>query len=302
MTPARVTAVVVRWRGGREVDRCLESLLAHGGSELARIVLVDSGSGDGGAERIQAAFPRVEVLGLAENRSFAVAAARGAERCDGPLLLLLNPDARVEPGALDELVRLLDRRDSAAGAVPLLVNTDGSPQHRWQLRHLPSVYRLAVGLAGPPQFPGHPPDGPLPVAQPAASAWLVRHSVWQSLHGLDPVFAPAWWEDVDFCARLAVALGSGDLEVSEGFVAVPAARVVHDGGSSLSNLGDAGFLTAYHRNLLRFAQRHHPGSLTTIRTGLLLSLAARALARPTRRAAYLETIRALRRDQAAATR
>jgi GT2 family glycosyltransferase len=288
-----VDAVVVRWRGGREADRCLDSLLMHGGANLGRIVLVDSGSNDGGAERLQASFPDVEIVALAENRSFAWAALRGAERCDGPLLLLLNPDARVEPGALGSLVGVLDDRETAAGAVPSLVNADGTPQHRWQLRRLPGPGRLALGLGGAPQFPEGPPDRPRQVQQPAASAWLVRKQVWDSLGGLDPVFAPAWWEDVDFCARLAIALEEEALEVSEGFIVVPSARVVHRGGASLGELGDAAFLQVYYRNLLRYAARHHSGRLGWIRSGLRLSLAARAVLRPSRRRACVETIRAL---------
>jgi len=117
--------------------------------------------------------------------------------------------------------------------------------------------------------------------------------VWDALQGLDPLFAPAWWEDVDFCARLESAISDGRLEVGEGFVTVPSARVAHDGGSSLASLGDVEFLKAYHRNLLRYAGRHHHGNLATIGVGLRLSLAARALARPSRRDAYLETIRGL---------
>ena len=39
-----VVAVVVRWRGGDEVRRCLRSLTDHGGPALHRVVLVDSGS------------------------------------------------------------------------------------------------------------------------------------------------------------------------------------------------------------------------------------------------------------------
>jgi GT2 family glycosyltransferase len=295
VSAGRVGAVVVRWRGGCEVDRCLEALLAHGGPELGQIVLVDSGSGDGGAERLRLAFPEVEVVALEHNRSFAWAAGQGAERCDAPLLLLLNPDARVEPRAVATLVEALDRRATAAGAVPALVNDDGSPQHRWQLRRLPGPGRLALGLAGPAQYPGSLPDQPGPVQQPAASAWLLRRRVWDALGGLDPAFAPAWWEDVDFCARLRNALVERSLEVTEGFGTVPSATVVHAGGSSLERLQDADFLTMYHRNLLRYAGRHHRRELAMITSGLRLSLAARALVRPSRRSAYLETMRAVPR-------
>lgn len=295
MTDGVITAVVVRWRGGDEVDRCLQSLLSHGGPEIERIVLVDSGSGDGGGKRLAARYPDVEVVTLSENRSFAWSASQGAARGSEPLLLLLNPDTEIGKGTLEPLVRFIDDHPGVAGVVPLLVHPDGTPQHHWQLRRLPGAWRLALGLPGPPQFPTNPPKDPQPVEQPAASAWLVRRSVWQDLNGLDSDYEPAWWEDVDFCARLKASVRRDDSPASAGFTVVPSSRIVHAGGSSLASLTDEAFLTAYHRNLLRYATRHHPSKLGLIRRGLALSLRGRALLRPSRRAAYTATIRAIRR-------
>jgi hypothetical protein len=292
MTARRTAAVVVRWRGGDEVGRCLRSLLEHGGRDLERIVLVDSGSADGGAERLAAAFPEVEVAALDANRSFAFAANQGAARTGSPCLLLLNPDTEVTAGALDALLGELAERPAAAGVVPLLVGADGAPQHRWQLRRLPGPLALAAGRGGAAMFPGRAPTTPAPVEQPGAAAWLVRRKVWDALGGLDESFAPAWWEDVDFCARLRGLAGQGAAP-DAGFWVVPGARVVHAGGSSLAHLTDAEFLRAYHRNLLRYAERHHPRRLAVIRSGLLLSLKARALLRPARRAAYLAAARVI---------
>lgn len=286
MTAARTSAVVVRWRGGDEVDRCLRALLAHGGPGLERVLLVDSGSADGGAERLATAFPEVEVVALGENRSFAFAANQGAARAGSPGLLLLNPDTEVTAGAVDALAAELARRPEAAGVAPLLVGADDAPQHRWQLRRLPGPLRLAAGRGGAPMFPGRAPAEPAPVEQPAAAAWLIRREVWDALGGLDESFAPAWWEDVDFCARLR-RLGRNTGTPATGFWVVPGARVAHAGGSSLSHLADAEFLRAYHRNLLRYAARHHAGSLGPVRAGLRLSLALRAAFRPSRRSAYL---------------
>jgi GT2 family glycosyltransferase len=292
---ASVGAVVVRWRGGAEVERCLRSLEAHGGGSLAAIVLVDSGSGDEGAERLARLFPGVQVLALSDNLSFAWATNQGAAALvDCPLVLLLNPDTELTPGCLDHLVGFVEERPAAAGAVPLLANPDGSSQHLWQLRRLPSPWRLACGRAGPAQVPGPVPGVPLAAEQPAAAAWLVRRPVWEALDGLDTSFAPAWWEDVDFCARLAGRLGTPGFPASEGWWLVPEARVVHHGGSSVAHLGDAQFLTHFHRNLLGYARRHHPRAAGMIAAGVRASLLARALARPARRAAYLEALRALR--------
>jgi len=290
-----VDAVVVRWRGGDEVSRCLKSLLDLGGPRLERVVLVDSGSGDGGAERLAAKFADVRVVALAENHGFAHAADRGAAEGCAPLLLMLNPDIEITPSAVDSLASLLDERPHVAGAVPLLEDMAGASQHRWQLRNLPTVFGLALGVPGTPVF-SSPPATPVEVAQPAAAAWLVRRSVWETLGGLDPTFAPAWWEDVDFCARLRAGLVTADFPCDEGFVVQPAARLRHAGGSSVSALGDAAFLTAYYRNLLHYAARHHPGHLGLIRRGLRVSLAGRALLRPARSQAYKAAMAATTRD------
>jgi len=199
-------AVVVRWRGGHEIDRCLRSLITQTGERLSQIVLVDSGSGDDGAERLAAAFPEIEVMALDENLSFAHAANTGAASITEDFLFLLNPDTELEEDVVPALVAALEERPRTAGVVPLLVNSDGSEQHRWQLRRFPTVARLAMGRSGAPAF-ASPPAATTVVAQPAAAAWMVRKDVWQTLGGFEETFAPAWWEDVDFCARLARRLG-----------------------------------------------------------------------------------------------
>ena len=290
-----IDAVVVRWRGGDEVSRCLKSLLDLGGPHLESVVLVDSGSGDEGAERLATEFADIRVIALAENHGFAHAADRGAAEGCEPLLLVLNPDIEITPGALDSLASLLDERPQVAGAVPLLEDMDGTTQHRWQLRNLPTVFGLSLGHPGTPAFSA-PPETPVEVAQPAAAAWLVRRSVWETLGGLDPTFAPAWWEDVDFCARLRAGLVTAELPCDEGFIVQPAAHLRHAGGSSVSALGDAAFLTAYYRNLLHYTARHHPGRLGRIRRTLRLSLAGRALLRPARRQAYRAAMKVTARD------
>ena len=291
-----IQAVVVRWRGGDEVRRCLSSLLANAGPFLARVVLVDSGSGDGGAERLASEFPDVEVIALADNRGFAYAADRGAGEGVEPLLMLLNPDIEVEAGAVDAMVNLLKDHPRAAGVVPLLEGFDDASQYRWQLRHIPGAARLACGLSGAPAF-STPPQAPVAVPQPAAAAWLVRRTVWEILGGLDPTFEPAWWEDVDFCARLRDRLGETGFPADEGFVVEPAARLRHGGGSSVAALGREAFFTAYYTNLLRYTARHHPGRLGLIRKGLQISLSVRTILRPDQKQALRAALKATSLDR-----
>ena len=290
---SQVDAVIVRWRGGDEVRHCLGTLLANGGPRLRSVVLVDSGSGDGEAERLAAEFPDVQVVALEHNRGFAYAADRGAGESSEPLLLLLNPDTEVLEGAVESLASVVDSRPGVAGAVPLLEGFDGASQHRWQLKRLPGAARLALGLSGAPAF-SSPPRAPATVPQPAAAAWLIRRDVWEALGGLDPTFEPAWWEDVDFCVRLDEGLEDPGFPANEGFVVEPSARLLHRGGSSIAELGRGAFFAAYYTNLLHYTARHHPGRLGLGRKCLRLVLRGRMLLQPDQRDAYraaLETIR-----------
>jgi hypothetical protein len=104
-----------------------------------RAVVVDGGSADGSAEAIAAAIAArgwggwVTPLPLALNGGFAFAnnraiAALAAAGPLPPLVALLNPDARVRPGALEALAALLAREPDAGAVGALLIHEDGRSQ------------------------------------------------------------------------------------------------------------------------------------------------------------------------------
>ena len=274
-----VAAVVVRWKGGNEVERCLRSLVSSQPNAPSEIVLVDAGSGDGGAQRLARTFPEIQVEALSENPGFAGAANHGVSVTTAENIFLLNPDTEVSGPALTILTAHLEDRPDLAGVVPLLENVDGSSQHRWQLKDLPTRRDLSLGRSGRPAF-DRCPEQPTTVAQPAAAAWLIRRSVWEALGGLDQSYFPAWWEDVDFCARLHDRLKDPTFPWNEAWRVVPEARVRHIGGSSVGSLGNRAFLEAFYGNLIRFAERHHPKKFPAIRRRLRLVLTLKGLLRP----------------------
>ncbi len=81
---------------------------------------------------------------------------------------------------------------------------------------------------------------------------------------------PAWFEDVDLCARLA----------REGTILYwPKGRFRHRGRLSSETLGYALFLPVYYRNALRYRGRHYPMAARLayrilLALGMLLRLAA----------------------------
>jgi N-acetylglucosaminyl-diphospho-decaprenol L-rhamnosyltransferase len=102
-----------------------------------RVVLVDGGSGDDSAETLRTGVEDaalrdwVSLLALPINGGFGWAnnqAMLMLMQSDAPpdYIHLLNPDARIEPGAVARLADILDRCPRCAVAGSLLLNEDGS--------------------------------------------------------------------------------------------------------------------------------------------------------------------------------
>ncbi len=98
------------------------------------------------------------------------------------------------------------------------------------------------------------------MGQAAAAALAVRADAFRRLQGFAEDFTPAWFEDVDLCARLA---GLGTIRYW------PSARFRHGGGVSSRQLGYGRFLPIYYRNALRYRRRHY-GWLSRVAYRVLL--------------------------------
>ncbi len=91
-------------------------------------------------------------------------------------------------------------------------------------------------------------NSPFEVEQAAAAALAIRKREFRRLHGFDARFVPAWFEDVDLCARLSHA---GKL------LYWPSAQFRHRGGVSSASLGYPRFLPIYYGNALRYRRLHY---------------------------------------------
>jgi N-acetylglucosaminyl-diphospho-decaprenol L-rhamnosyltransferase len=107
----------------------------------AETVVVDNGSTDGTVAFVRERFPEVAVVEQ-ENRGLAAGWNAGVERTRGRYVLLLNSDAWLDAGALDELVAFADAHPDAAVVGPRLRNPDGTLQR--SVRGFPTLWRLAT--------------------------------------------------------------------------------------------------------------------------------------------------------------
>lgn len=203
-----ISVVIVNYESGEHLGPCLDSVapLLEAGHE---VVVVDNGSRDG-SQRAVAGRDGVELLRLSVNMGFGAASNRGAAETRGEHLLLLNPDARLDPDCAERLSAAL-ARDARRGAVaPRLRYPDGRRQFTWE--PTPSLLGEALcKLRNPFEALAwaHDPVRRLVVAlgDPGwltAACLLVRRPAWDEVGGFDEDYF-LYFEDADLCLRLRAA-------------------------------------------------------------------------------------------------
>jgi len=253
---ARMTGVgivIVTLNSGQYVGACLDSALRTG----AQVVVVDNGSDDATLEEIRRR-PGARLIANGFNEGFAAAVNRGVRALDCAWVLLLNPDA-ILLGPLDDLVAACSRPGvGAAGG--RLIDESGATQAGFLVRRFPTPLALALEVLGVNRVWARNRvnrsyrcldldyDQPAEVEQPAGAFLMVRRDLWEQLGGLDERFFPVWFEDVDFCKRVAEA----GLRIRY----EPGAVASHAGGHSVRGASWEARRISWYSNLLRYACKH----------------------------------------------
>jgi N-acetylglucosaminyl-diphospho-decaprenol L-rhamnosyltransferase len=275
--PLDLSIAIVTWNSERWIGRCLQSIAAACGTLAYEVVIYDNASGD---KTLTVVGDDVEVIRGTANIGFAAGVNRVATRTSGRYLFLLNPDCELEAGALETLVEFLDANPVVAAAAPLLSDEAGDSQREFQLRRLPTLGTLVSEVFGIDKlFPANRTTAryryrelelthPQPVEQPAAAALLLRREVFAEVGAFDEQFAPAWFEDVDYCRRLA--------EAGHTIFVVPAARARHFGGASLEHVPFAEFIALWYRNMWLYARKWlSPGQAEALRWAIVVGMLLR---------------------------
>ncbi len=208
---AACSVVLVSYRTGPVLLECLASVMRQDG--VREVILVDNGNpADLLAEvdRLAAADARLVVMTGHGNVGFARGCNLGVARTTQPTLLLLNPDAVLEPGVIGAALDALAGREDVALATVRLLNTDGTEQ-RGCRRNLLTPWscvveqlhlaRLVPGLSGVNLNTAPVPDHPVEVPCISGAFMLMPRDTWERAGGMDEGYF-LHVEDVDFCLRL----------------------------------------------------------------------------------------------------
>jgi len=208
-----VSIIVVSYNVAALLEECLQSILKRGPDGFeAEIIVVDNASQDSSTKLVRQKFPQVHLIENAHNYGFPRGCNQGLRVARGRYLFFLNPDAKLEAGALGKLVAFMDERPKAGIVGPQLRYPDGSLQpnrRRFPGRGLAFVestilqrYRPFKNWSALKSFYGEDksPAETQPVDWLVGAAFMVRREVVDQIGGLDEGFF-MYSEELDFCRR-----------------------------------------------------------------------------------------------------
>jgi len=192
--PVSASVVIPNWNGRDLLEKYLPSVIqAMSGHLDNEIIVVDNGSTDGSADFVRAAFPRVKLVALAENRGFGGGSNAGFQAARNRIVVLLNSDMRVAPDFLAPLLEGFSDPDVFAVACQIffsdphkLREESGLTQAWWQDGTLRVRHRIDAAVTG--LFPCFYPGG-------GSSAF--DRDKFLELGGFDELLAPFYLEDTD---------------------------------------------------------------------------------------------------------
>ncbi len=192
----KASIIILVWNGMSYLEACLNAVLAQDYPNF-EVIVVDNGSADGSADFVAEQYPQVRLIRNGRNMGFSAGNNIGLRAATGDVLVLLNQDTVVHTGWLAALTQVL--ADPTIGIVGCkLLYPDGTLQH---------AGAYVYGVRGESGHTGrHEPDaGQYDQLRDVdfvtgASLGLTR-STFARIGPLDEGFAPAYYEDTDWCYR-----------------------------------------------------------------------------------------------------
>jgi GT2 family glycosyltransferase len=255
-----VGAILVNYNAGSELRRALDSIARELRGRAWEAIVVDNASTDGSEAIVGEFAPHARLIANQRNVGFGRAVNQGLAATSAPLVLVMNPDCRLEPHAVSMLERELLAHNGCAVVGPRILDPDGSVQG--SARGDPDMF---TGLFGRTTLlrrilPGIPVakrnvvvDEALASGQTSSvvdwvsgACMLARRDAVRKVHGFDERFF-LYWEDADLCRRLRAA----------GFHVryVPGATAVHRVGHSSQNVRAAA-TRAFHESAYIYYVTH----------------------------------------------
>jgi GT2 family glycosyltransferase len=185
-----VSVVIPNWNGVYLLKKHLANVIKT--SPGAEIIVSDDNSEDGSADYLRKNFPSVKVIARSLRGGFASNVNSGVKAATGDIVVLLNTDVEPEQGYLKSLLtHFSDPSVFAVGCMEKSAENDktilrGRGLARWEK----GFYVHSRGEVDESD-----------TAWVSGGSGAFRKSMWDRLGGMDTLYNPFYWEDIDLSYR-----------------------------------------------------------------------------------------------------
>jgi GT2 family glycosyltransferase len=197
VTGPLVSIILVSYNSQSWLEVCLPTIIAQNYTPY-EIILVDNGSTDDSIQWVAENFPSIKLKTLNKTQSLSKAINLGVNAAKGEFYLLLNPDLKLDPDAIANLVSIIQGDPICAAVAPKL-----------KLMITPAFLNGLGNFVGSISWGTDSALGHLDLGQfddwneiPSAcfAATLVSASAWKEVGTIDEGF-PLYYEDSEWCYR-----------------------------------------------------------------------------------------------------
>ena len=252
----RVSYLLVAYKSNDVIGDAIKSIQLQAGEFEREIIIIDNFASENCHDVVIALAPDANVIINSHNDGFTRGVNQATSLATGEYLFYLNPDVQLSPDCTRLLINELESDSQLAAAAPQLLNQDGSVQT--SVRNFPTFATLIYehfGLAR--LFPRSHSFGRWKnryfdhqsrtfVAQPMASAFLVRHDILDRIGAWDERFF-IFFSDVDICRRI--------YDAGCRIMFAPNAKAHHGLGGSTRKEG-SWLIYDSHRGFYRYLVKH----------------------------------------------
>lgn len=186
MAKPTVSIIIPCWNSESQLKQNLPAVRTAAKKVSAEILIVDDASTLDNSKKYLATLTGIKYLQNSTNQGFTKTVNRGVGEATGEIVILLNTDVAPEPDCFSRALPYFT--DPTLFAVTFN-SGEGWAEGRWEdgmLVHYP-INKDAIK--------------PMPSLWASGGQAAFRRNIWQKLGGLDPLYAPFYWEDVDLGYR-----------------------------------------------------------------------------------------------------
>ncbi|MFP4458412.1 MAG: glycosyltransferase family 2 protein [Candidatus Zixiibacteriota bacterium] len=260
-----LSIIIISYNTKNMLRLCLDSIFRYP-LTLGRfeIIIVDNASPDKSGEMVRKRYPQITLIQNHRNHGFAYASNQGIRHSKGEYFLLLNPDTRLLPDALNTMMYFLMENQDIGASGGLMMNENGTmqpsclvyPNYFNVFFSRSSVFTKIPFVAKKARALRSLPDGITDVDAIAGGYFYLKREALNQIGLFDERFF-LYVEDIDICKRLK--------DVGWRVVFNPESKIIHHWGASSSKMKRKTFWW-HHISMFKYFQKHYRSSVLNFTT------------------------------------